>query len=48
MRDRNGVTVDVGGGGEVPGGVEGRETEIRIYYVREKSIFNKGEERKLS
>ena len=31
------------GGGEGLGGVEGGETIIRIYYVRNESIFNEGE-----
>lgn len=42
-RDRKGVDWDGRGGGEGLGGVEGGETIIRIYYVRNESIFNEGE-----
>lgn len=47
MRDRKGVDLDGRGGGEELG-EEGRETIVRIYYMREKSIFNKRAKKKNS
>lgn len=43
MRDRNEVVLDGRGSGEALERVEGEETVIRIYYMRETSIFNKRE-----
>ena len=41
MRDRKGVDLDAREvGGKEPGGVEGGETVIRIYYVRKKNLFS--------
>lgn len=41
MRDRSGVDPEGRGGGDVLGGVEGGEAVIRIYGMRESSVFNK-------
>lgn len=40
VRDKNGVDPDGRGGGEILGGVEGRETTIRIY-LASKNLFSK-------
>lgn len=41
MRDRRGVDPDGRGGVGELGRVEGRETLIRIHYVRKRFIFNR-------
>lgn len=42
MRNRKGMDIEGKEQGEELGGVEGGETLIGVYYVRENSIFNKG------
>lgn len=44
-RGREGVDLEKMGGGKKLGGVEERETIIRIYCTRVESIFNKREEK---
>lgn len=41
MRDRSGMDPEGREGGNVLGGVEGGEAVIRIYGMRESSVFNK-------
>lgn len=46
MRDKKGHGSGWEGGGEECGGIERRETIVRIYYMKKKSIFNvKGKKR---
>lgn len=48
MRDRTGLYLGGRGGREELGGVEGRETVIRLCYVRTNRMFNRRKKNNLS